>query len=88
MTGAFLEAARNIGFSAAIRRGTKVLHVQTEVLGQDPLTVQTTVVENGAVRFSRSEQWPAELEDLTQAASYVEARHRDVVEQLNRGAFG
>ena len=88
MSSPTADALRNIGFSATVKRGERVLHVQTEVLGQEQLFVKCTVLESGAVRFSRSEQWPAHLRQLPDIESYVRARHDEVIQQLNQGAFG
>lgn len=80
-----LEQRRSIGFNDDVRCGTRLFHVQTEVVGTDGMTVRSTVVENGIVRLMHKRLLPPELDDLATAAAFVEAHHQETLQKAASG---
>jgi hypothetical protein len=80
-----MKEARKIGFNKSVSRSGRTLHVQTEVLGRNELTIRTTVLEHGVVRFSDSQVCPGDVSELEQIRALVLAQHTRLVEQVTEG---
>ena len=79
---------RKLGFNTEARVGDRRLHVQTEVLRNPEVTIRTTVLETGTVRFSESHPCPLELDDVAPVKEAVESQHLRIVGRVHRGEVG
>jgi hypothetical protein len=83
------DEVQKIGFNQSVERAARKLHVQTEVLIRSQITIKTTVLEGGVVRFIDTQTLPADIGNLMglqEIEALVLAQHRRNVEKVTVGA--
>ena len=58
--------------------------MQTEVAGTDEQVIRTTILEGGAVCYSKTLPWPTHLEEIEDVLAFVKARHQEAIDVLTR----
>lgn len=79
------ERCRSIGFNDDVRAGDRSFHVQTEVVGSVEMTVRSTVLEGGIVRYATKRRLPPDLKEIAVARALVEAHHQETLGKVASG---
>jgi hypothetical protein len=79
---------RRIGFNDCVERGTRAVHVQTEVLGGSPLRVHSTVMEGGGILDATTRSVDVAELQIDKVRDLVRSQHDSVVAEVRRGRYG
>ncbi len=83
---AMREEIRNIGFNEQIVSVSgRSLHVQTEVAGLQTPVIRSVVLDGGIVRHIKSQPYPVDVENPSDARSLIESQHREIVKLVTTG---
>ena len=74
--------ARSIGFNESVTVGGRVLHVQTEILGRNEITIRTTIIDGGTVQLAESHACNPDATHLEQLRALAQEQHDRQVRKL------
>ncbi len=81
------EEIRSIGYNNCVERGKRVIHVQTEVLGEDEIMIKTTILEEGAVVDSIVQSCRQHQDDIVRSMKIAESQHSSALAKVKRGKY-
>jgi hypothetical protein len=79
---------RRIGFNDCVARGSRAVHIQTEVLGGEPLRVRSTVMEGGGILDATTRSVNIGELPLAEVQALVRSQHDSVVAEVRGGRYG
>ena len=87
-TDAVLQRIWELGFNQDVSVGGKDYHIQTEVIEIEPLTVASTVLNQGRAIATEEQRLKATTsDDVEQLRSEVAAAHAKVVRRMHEGGL-
>jgi hypothetical protein len=81
------DSVYDIGYYKCVTRGASSIHVQTEILGETPPKIRTTVMKNGAVLHSVVQNYPVQNADVELAKAVAESQHKRILADVRQGKF-
>ena len=75
---------RRLGFNDHVQLGARQIHVQTEVVGKNPLKARTMVFEGGQLLDTAQRDLDSDPE---RAGDAVRLQHDDVLERARAGKY-